>query len=115
VLVDLSLADVVVLGAVAVVAEVAAVCAETWRANKMVIARSTKRRDMLRNAIAVGEVYEKATAVIWSLGTTKRKSDRESMDVDLQGWSLAVAFSRADLEPGFTSTIIADHSFSPTH
>lgn len=44
--------DVVVLGAVAVVAEVAAVCAETWIANRMVIANSTMRRDIVRKAIA---------------------------------------------------------------
>lgn len=52
----MSLADVVVFGAVAVVAEVAAVCAETWMANRMAIARSTKRRDIVRKAISAREI-----------------------------------------------------------
>ena len=51
VLVELPPTDVVVLGAVETVAEDAAVCAETWMAERSVIARSTSRRDIARKAM----------------------------------------------------------------
>jgi len=44
-------AAVVVRGAVVAVTEDAAVCAETWMAERSVMARSTKRRDIVWRAI----------------------------------------------------------------
>ena len=52
VLVELLPAAVVVRGAVVTVAEDAAVCAETWMAERSVMARSTKRRDIALRAIS---------------------------------------------------------------
>lgn len=51
VLVELLPAEVVVLGAVVAVTEDAAVCAETWMAERSVMARSTSRREIARKAI----------------------------------------------------------------
>jgi hypothetical protein len=93
VLVDLSLVDVV-LGAVAVVADVAAVCAETWMANMMVIARSMKRRDMVRKAISACEIQEEVTVnlhVFWTLRTTKKERvPGRSWKSTYKCWNLAV-------------------------
>lgn len=52
VLVELLEADVVVRGAVVTVADDAAVCAETWMAERSVMARRTRRRDIERKAMA---------------------------------------------------------------
>jgi hypothetical protein len=109
VLVDLSLADVV-LGAVAVVAEDAAVCAETWMANRMVMARSTKRRDIVRKAMTALEVqYEVNAEVYWTLRTTKRESTGKIVEIDLQVLESRRGFFQSG--SGFAANIIADRSF----
>ena len=48
---ELVLVEAVVRGAVTVVGEVAAVCAETWMAERIVIASKMQRRDIARKAM----------------------------------------------------------------